>query len=807
MVAGVLPGLLAVAPQVARAADVSVVLDGHGNGHGVGLSQWGAYGYAVDKGFSAQEILDHYYGGTVSGTVPIDSQVRVRLQNLDGAQTAVSVETGELVVDGLTGGPAGGPTAGPWRSVLVRETAPAVYSVWARADLVRCPASSGDPAATGWTLLNAAVPTSVSVHTLADSTTISDPKQLQAVCEPGGTLRWYRGVVRALNDSSGGNHTIGVLPLEQYLRTVIAMEMSPGWAADGGGRGAQALQAQAVAARSYALSYQWYSYADVCDMSCQAYFGVAYQTPGGSVRLVDAAATDAAVLATAGVVRRVGTTAGPIAITMFSASNGGYSATNNNALTPFPALPDEGDGTAKNPYHNWTVTISGATIALRYPAIGAFTGLTVLTRNGFGEWGGRVLTLSVVGTAGSVTVTGAAFRTALGLRDTWFNVRGSSPAPDPCSGRDTPTIVGAQPAAGAARFTPIDPVRLIDTRSGKGTAELPLAGGCTLVVDPALDASVTAVTVNLTSVNPSASGFVTAYPCGVARPNVSAIQVIAGRNVAGSTVVTLGADGTFCVYSSTTINLVVDLFGSYAPAVGSRYQPINATRAYDSRSRSTPLPAGTIVHVPVVGAGKAPAGSVAAALTVHSTGATGVGFATVYPCSASVPTVSSLNTAPGVQITNHVQVQLSASGEVCVYISAPMYITVDLSGWFGAAATTDFYAIAPYRAVDTRSNVGLTGISVSGSNRPITLAGANGLPSAATLKAVVAEVTAVSPQAPGFLIVHACLATVPSVSMVRYLIAANAATTVVSPDDGSGRWCISTSATTQVLVDVSGYFA
>ena len=113
-----------------------------------------------------------------------------------------------------------------------------------------------------------AAATKVEVHTLADSSTVPDYHQMLATCEPSGTVRWYRGTIRALNDQTGANRTVNELPLEQYLRTVIAMEMSPGWASAGGGKGAQALQAQAVAARSYALSYRWYPYADVCDMTC-----------------------------------------------------------------------------------------------------------------------------------------------------------------------------------------------------------------------------------------------------------------------------------------------------------------------------------------------------------------------------------------------------------------------------------------------------------------------------------------------------------------------------------------------------------
>ncbi len=782
-----------------------VVLDGGGNGHGVGLSQWGAYGYAVDHGWTAAQILDHYYGGTEAGLVPLDTAVRVRLTNLDNTQTAVSVETGELVVEGFPGG--------PWKSVLIREgVTNGVYSVWARADQVRCPSASSDPLLDGWTLVTDAAATKVEVHTLADSSAVPDYHQMLATCESSGTVRWYRGTIRALNDQTGANRTVNELPLEQYLRTVIAMEMSPGWASAGGGKGAQALQAQAVAARSYALSYRWYPYADVCDMTCQSYFGAAFQTAAGKVRVVEAASTDAAVVATAGVVRRV-VGSGAIAVTMFSASNGGDSSPGSGALMPFPAVADEGDDTALNPNYRWTVTLTGAGIAAKFPTIGTFTGLTVLARNGFGEWGGRVTSLKVEGTAGSAVVTGAQFRSKMGLRDTLFSVRATTPVDPPpppvvdlCDGRNEPTVTGAVPPVQGTRFTPISPVRLIDTRKGVGTTATRLKGGCTLQVDPGLDPSVASVAVNLTSVRAGANGFVVAYPCGVERPIAAAVQSVANKVVAGMAVVPLGADGTFCVYSHTTTDMVIDLFGTYAVGTGAKFEPVSPTRLFDSRSGAAPVAGGSVVRVKVSGKAGTPTSAAAASLTVHALSAARDGFVTAFPCGAATPAVASVAVNAGGSVTNHVETAI-ANGEVCVFVSAPMHLIVDLSGWYGPSATTEYFAITPVRAVDTRSNIGLTGGLVAKIDRPVTLAGSNGLPPAARLRAVVAQVIAVGAAAPGYLTVHPCLATVPSVSMVRYVVGSNAATSVSAPDDATGRWCVTASSAVHLVVDLSGYFA
>jgi hypothetical protein len=76
------------APQAsAQAPIVSVIVDGTGNGHGRGMSQWGAYGWAVDQGWNAAQILDHYYGGTAPGDADTNGTIDVQLKALDGAST------------------------------------------------------------------------------------------------------------------------------------------------------------------------------------------------------------------------------------------------------------------------------------------------------------------------------------------------------------------------------------------------------------------------------------------------------------------------------------------------------------------------------------------------------------------------------------------------------------------------------------------------------------------------------------------------------------------------------------------------
>ncbi len=769
-------------------------LDGHGNGHGIGMSQWGAYGYAADLGWNASQILDHYYGGTVAGTTDATS-ITVRLMNLDGQQTAVVHDKGALAVDGVPGG--------PWRSVVVREVADRSYGVWVRSDVSACPAAS-DPLSAPWTLVATGMG-SVTVRPSTDTSASTDVADLAAVCEPSGRVRSYRGALRAANGTDGENRTVNEVPLEQYLRVVVASEMSASWAA----RGSAALQAQSVAARSFGLAENRYSYAKTCDLVCQFYPGAAWRTSlSGAYTRTEQPSVDAAVAATAGVVRRVGTASGPIALTMFSSSSGGWTA---GSSLPFPPVEDGGDATPGNPHHIWRASVSASVITRAWPTIGALTGITVTSRSGQGDWGGRVLTMTVDGTAGSVAVTGDAFRRAVGLKSNWFAIAGSSAGNDRCTGRTEPPlgVALANAPAQPARFEPIVPIRLVDTRDGSGsnpTAAQPLTGGCTLQITPEVPAGTTAVSVNVVTVDPVSQGYVTVYPCAVARPFTSAVQSQVGRIVSGSAIVPLGADGSFCVFSNTTTEIVVDMNGSFAPSARARYEPMIAQRRLDTRSSGRRLEAGEVVRVHTRGFGGGTADSTAASVTIHALDATASGFVTAWPCDTPRPWASSANVMANSSVSNEVDVAVGATGEVCLLVSATMHLAVDINGWYGPSATTDYYAVTPFRLADTRENRGFVGPFARNVDRGIQVAGVGGLPGAGVVRAVAAQFTAVDASATGWVTVHPCLATVPQLSMLRYQAKTNVAVLVNSALSATGRWCVSTSTASHVVIDVSGWF-
>ena len=106
------------------------------------------------------------------------------------------------------------------------------------------------------------------------------------------------------------------------------------------------------------------------------------------------------------------------AFTQFSASNGGWSSAGSQPY--LVAREDPYDGQPGNSVHTWTATVDDKAIEQHWPAIGDLTGIEVATRDGNGEWGGRVQDMSFVGTTGRADVTGDTVRTVLGLRSEWF---------------------------------------------------------------------------------------------------------------------------------------------------------------------------------------------------------------------------------------------------------------------------------------------------------------------------------------------------------------------------------------------------
>ncbi|KRC85181.1 hypothetical protein ASE25_19205 [Terrabacter sp. Root85] len=382
-----------------------LTLAGHGFGHGVGLSQWGAYG-AATKALTWQQIVGFYYPGTTRAA-QADPTLRVWLSAVGTSGTQFSKVSGMVISDGKRQSTLS--SAYRWR--IVPE-----------GSALTLQANSG----AGWS----------TVTTWRGSTlplTVSRPSTSSVrVLLPSGTQREYAGSVRVV-PVSGKAYAVNLVGSERYTRAVVPVEMSASWPA-------AALSAQAVAARTYAAHSRAAAGSrvyDICDVSCQAYNGIAdYSSAGTLVRRYEDTRSTNATTATAGTVLTYG---GKPAFTQYSASNGGRTVSGGTAYLPGKTDPYDGAVASSSNPHSWTATLPVGSVERAYPTIGRFVRLTVGPRvggGGSGTWGGRVASVTLTGSASTVTVSADAFRTSQKLRSTWWVVTSTPPWSTNFSPRD-----------------------------------------------------------------------------------------------------------------------------------------------------------------------------------------------------------------------------------------------------------------------------------------------------------------------------------------------------------------------------------
>ncbi len=365
------------APPVGATAAPAVLIYGGGSGHGVGMSQYGAYGLAL-HGFDYRAILAHYYTGTAVMQAPPGRLVRVLMQR--GVASASFSAAGRAAGRRLAPGAVYQATASGRGHVTL--TGPGRLSVTVAAPLVVTPAA-------------AAV-------------------RLGGTAENGRRDGRYRGSLELRPDAAGGLDVLNAVGLDDYARGVVSVESDASWPL-------AELEAQAVAARTYAITDVGHPGFDVySDTRSQLYVGVAGETP----------TTDRAVALTAG---QIVTYQGKPVITFYFDTSGGRTESIQNAFPGSPpaawlvSVDDPYDSLSPRHRYSRRLTLGDAESRLGGLLRGTLRRIAV-TRRGVSP---RIVRAVVVGSAGSVRVTGAELAAAFGLPDTWacFAVTGSNGRP------------------------------------------------------------------------------------------------------------------------------------------------------------------------------------------------------------------------------------------------------------------------------------------------------------------------------------------------------------------------------------------
>jgi SpoIID/LytB domain protein len=390
LVAALIPAFAVSAPALADdtfevPASGRLVLKGHGYGHGHGLSQYGAEG-AARQGKSWRRIVGFYYPRTEVGRT--GKRIRVLITADTGSDVVVRARRGLTVTDRADGR--------DW-----------VLPVRERIDAWRLIPSASNSRVTvlqrhhraGWRTWR--LP---GRGALRGDGQFTSAKGTVALRLPSGRTVRYRGALRSASPTPGSStrDTVNVVGMDDYVRGVVPLEMPASWSQ-------HALRAQTVAARTYG-AYARRSNArghyQICDTtSCQVYGGAS----------AEYRSTNRAVRRTAG---KIVTHRGKPAFTQFSSSSGGWTSA---AGRPYLAAKrDRWDDWSGNSMHVWSTTIDASRLENSYSGIGRLKRIHV-NRVGHGHWGGRVVTATLAGSAGRVTVTGDSLRWAFGLRSTWFS--------------------------------------------------------------------------------------------------------------------------------------------------------------------------------------------------------------------------------------------------------------------------------------------------------------------------------------------------------------------------------------------------
>ncbi len=371
-------GLALCVMPVAAYAATEYRVTGRGFGHGIGLSQYGAKGFA-ERGYTAGQIIRYYYQGTTIGAVPADARaVSVKLVS---DRTTVAFQ-----VDGASARLANGTRV----FNFVRNDRIELRVEGSGMDLYRRRNGTTARLANGLTGISA----------MGNASTI----KTLFTADSGSWGHHYRGSLR-IHRVGSALTVINRVAIEQYLRGVVPGEMPASWHME-------ALKAQTIAARSYAIATRKPSglFDLFADTRSQVYRGIEHE----QVR------SDAAITATSGDVAKH---AGAVIPAFFYSSSGGRTAAIEDVWNsaPRPYLKSVRDPYEQAPYTPWPEVraYSPGQLArhLRGYVAGSFRSARVAVNPSR-----RADTVIVTGSGGRRTMPASTFQIRLGLRSTWFRI-------------------------------------------------------------------------------------------------------------------------------------------------------------------------------------------------------------------------------------------------------------------------------------------------------------------------------------------------------------------------------------------------
>jgi glucose/arabinose dehydrogenase len=487
------------------------------------------------------------------------------------------------------------------------------------------------------------------------------------------------------------------------------------------------------------------------------------------------------------------------------------------------------DGNTANPR---TVTIGQTPAALT----GEFVSQVLLTRN-FSAGGTVTVTPSNDGwyTVGS-SIQAVAAPNA-GFRFDGFSGCTSSTSSSVSFFINTPCALNAQftmeqIAASGLRFVVVAPCRVADTRDAGRTGSFGpprLSAGVRrdMAITQsacAIPASARAYSLNVTVVPAGSLGFLTIWPKGVAQPLVSTLNSSNSRVVANAAIVPAGEGGDISLFATDATEVIVDINGYFTDTApdGLAFFTTAPCRPVDTRGESGQTGAfgppilnnGVPRDFPLAqGPCALPASAAAYSLNATVVPETPLAYLTLWPSALPQPLVSTLNSFDGSVASNAAIVAVGSTRSVSAFASGRTHLILDSNGYFAAPSANGmlFYPVSPCRVADTRPSGGKSGgfgppAMNGGSQRefPIPQSGC-GIPAAA--RAYALNITVV-PHAPlDYLTLWPADQPRPFVSTLNSFEGRTVANAALALAGANGAVSLYVTHTTDVVIDITGYFA
>jgi hypothetical protein len=507
-----------------------------------------------------------------------------------------------------------------------------------------------------------------------------------------------------------------------------------------------------------------------------------------------------------------------------------------------------------------SVTLSAGTAQATVTQPGRSTCLLTLTPSGlsFGDGGGTqpvnvatdstcafstVPSVEWLKILGQVSYAGAGMVNVVALPNTTGAIRYATVR---IGDQTLGVLQNAGPRTSGARFVPITPCRIADTRFTQGTTgvfgpgflpgqqtrdfPVPLSG-CYL------PGTAQAYSLNITAVPYGPLGFLTAWPQGQAMPLASNLNSPKGTVVANAAIVPAGWGGGISIYASDPTDVIVDVNGYFTdPAAVSTlaFYPVTPCRVMDTRAGQgawgsfgpPSMPTGgssRVVPVPSSQCGVPPtAAAYSVNFTVVPTGK--LGYLSAWPTGQAQPVVSTLNSWDGAVLANAAIVPAGIGGAISVFTwlenGATTDVIMDINGYFAAPGGTgglSLYPMTPCRVVDTRSSEGKTGafgppsLSSGAPSRTFPIPAAPGCGVPATAQAYALNATVVPTGYLGYLSIWPAGQPMPVVSTLNSWDGRIVANFALVPAGANGAvnayTFVGAGAATDVVLDISGYFA